>query len=172
MNKTPDVRSVDSFVFGNWKIKRYDVVLPIKIPANDVFIGIDPGTTNLGVCTIESSYATVFQIRMTRNSNPVERIIEARKILNHIVKKGSVTNICVEGASFGDVYRQVELAEIRAACALWGIDRKAEVVIVPPSSIRKKVFGNGSINPKEIWKKYMVGDAADALACAYYLINF
>lgn len=111
------------------------------------------------------------------------RMIESRKLLSSFWNYSFINTyppytfskkgVCIEGASFGDVYRQVELAEIRASAVLWSIEKfyPEDVFLVPPSKIRKKVFGNGSIIGKDVWKKQLSPDAADALACAYYLVD-
>lgn len=159
------------YLHGDWKIKQNNFSFP-KIKSNTMFVGVDPGTTNIGISVLFNGEAKTFQIAVPRNPNPINRMKDAISILEYIINyKNKRIFVCIEGASFGDVYRQVELAEIRAACALWAIEKAELVEIIPPSSIRKKVFGNGSIKAKELWKNLLPGDAADALACSLYLIQ-
>lgn len=161
----------NSFFHGDWKIKQNNFLFP-EINSKKMFVGIDPGTTNIGICVLYGGEAKTFQVVLPRNPNPVNRMKEAVSILDYVVSYSNrKVLVCIEGASFGDVYRQVELAEIRAACTLWAIEKATVVEIVPPSSIRKNVFGNGSIKAKDLWKNLLPGDAADALACACYLVQ-
>lgn len=157
-------------IYGDWIVTKTCIEPPIQLKnTNDVYIGIDPGTTNFGIATLYRCYADTWKVNFKRNSNPVERMLEARNILSKFLTFFGVhTQVTIEGASYGDIYRQVELAEIRAACIWWAVERKINVKIAQPSEIRKAVFGNGTIKGKEIWKDSLSGDAADALVCAYF----
>lgn len=157
-------------IYGDWIVTKIRIEPPINIKnTNDVYIGIDPGTANFGISTLYRGYVDTWKIHFKRKSNPVDRMLEVREILcKFLTFFGTRTYVTVEGASYGDVYRQVELAEVRAACIWWAVDHKIDVKIAQPSEIRKVVFGNGTIKGKEIWKNQLSGDAADALVCAYY----
>lgn len=156
--------------YGDWIVTKISVEPPISIKNKwDVYIGIDPGTVNFGISTLYNGYADTWKIKFKRKSNPVDRMLETIEILCRFVTFfGTRTYVTIEGASYGDIYRQVELAEVRAACVWWAVDHKINVKIAQPSEIRKVVFGNGTIKGKEIWKNQLSGDAADALVCAYY----
>ena len=59
------------------------------------------------------------------------------------------------------------MGQIRAALLLGFYDKGYDFVAeVPPKSIRKKVFGNGNIQPKEFWGKPLNKDESDALSMA------
>lgn len=132
-------------------------------------VGIDPGTVNLGICVFLFRKISVYTIKLNRDKNPVNRMLNTKKILSYLIPYQEYdSKVCIEGASYGDVYRQVELAETRAACVFWGVDYGMDVKIAQPSEIRKAVFGNGTIKGKDVWKGILSGDAADALVCAYY----
>lgn len=164
------VVSTNKEIYGDWIVTKTCIEPPIHIKnTNDLYIGIDPGTTNFGIASLYRGYVDTWKISFKRDKNPVERMLEARRILaKFLTFFGVHTYVTVEGASYGDIYRQVELAEIRAACIWWAVERKIDVKIAQPSEIRKAVFGNGTIKGKEIWKKSLSGDAADALVCAYF----
>jgi len=137
-------------------------------------VGIDPGTTNMGIAVIEgymdNPYAVLYQIKMERDSDPIERMKLAQDIMNQcIFYYHSPMVATIEGSAFSEHYRQTELAEIRAAVALWLVDKGFPTKIVNPMTIRKKVLGNGKLHPDEVWTELKdVPDACQALCCAYY----
>ena len=144
----------------------------MEFPIQNMCLGCDPGSVNLGLALIHqylSPYAELYQIKTTRLPDAVDRIRNIQYILSDCILSFSFKPLAIiEGASFGDRYRQVELAEIRASMALWCLDKGMEVSIVPPQTIRKQVFGSAKIKAHEQWKeleKYK--DAAAALSCAY-----
>lgn len=157
----------------NQKIKAFKVELPIPINSFHQSIGIDPGTTHLGIAVIEghleNPYAYLFQIIMERQDSPINRIKEAQHAMSDCIFWYDPPNYAtIEGASFGAMYRQVELAEIRAAIAIWCMQKGySETYIVPPMTLRKKVLGNGRAIPHEVWTG-LPSDATQALVCAYY----
>ena len=134
-----------------------------------LFIGVDPGTVHLGICVLWETQVTLYQVTITRNDDPIQRIQDAQKVMTDCVHAYPyLATVCIEGASFGDKYRQVELAEQRASIALWGLHRNFEVKIVPPNTIRKKVFGNAKVKAHEVWDN-LPQDCAAALSCALSL---
>ena len=153
---------------GEWKIDKIKVTHPFPLP-KQMCIGIDPGTTNLGVCVFIFNQIITYRVRFKRDKNPVVRMVNTKNILSYLINYNEFdTKACVEGASYGDIYRQVELAEIRAACVFWSLEHGIDVKIAQPSEIRKAVLGNGNIKGKELWKGILSGDAADALVCCYF----
>lgn len=155
-------------IYGGFKVEVIDITPPFPLP-NIMCVGIDPGTTNLGICTFFRDMLRTYKVKLIRDKNPINRMLNTKKALSSCVHyQDYKASVCIEGASYGDVYRQVELAEIRAACVFWALDHGMDVKIAQPSEIRKAVFGNGTIKGKEIWKDVLSGDAADALACAYF----
>jgi len=139
-------------------------------------VGIDPGTTNMGIAIIEgyldNPYAILYQIKLERSSDPVERIKIAQEVMTQCVFwYHSPMVATIEGAAFSSHYRQAELAEIRASIALWCVQKGFPTKIISPMTIRKKVFGNGKLHPDEVWTDLeKTPDAAQALACAYFPI--
>jgi Holliday junction resolvasome RuvABC endonuclease subunit len=165
---TLEVLFKNKFSHGDWIIEQIEIVPPFEIPKGE-FIGLDPGTTNFGICILENNRCRTYKIKSLRDKNPVVRMVNTKNLLSYVINYFQFINyVCIEGASYGDIYRQVELAEIRAASVFWALEHKMEVKIAQPSEIRKRVFGNGTIKGKDIWKKYLSGDAADAVACAYF----
>jgi len=161
---------------------RVEVAIP-EPHHHDTIIGIDPGTTNLGVSIIYDSVlgipAIVYKFKMIRDDTMLERIYTLNNILYHLAYKEDlfsmdiVGDVVIEGAAYGATHRQVELAEQRVAAALWFITRSMEyqdepkIHLIPPKKIRSVVFGNGDTIAEEEWKD-LPKDGATALSCALY----
>jgi Holliday junction resolvasome RuvABC endonuclease subunit len=144
----------------------------MDFPIQNMCLGIDPGTVNMGLAIIHQylyPFAELFQIKMERLPDAVDRIRNIQYLLDDYIHTFSFKPLAViEGSSFGNAYRQVELAEIRASMVLWCLNKGMEVSIIPPQSIKKKVFGSAKIKAHEEWKDLEnYKDAAAALSCAY-----
>jgi hypothetical protein len=75
----------------------------------------------------------------------------------------------IEGSSFGDNFRQVELAEVRSSLAWWLMFNEiGDVQSIPPLSIRKTVFGSAKLKAQDVWDTEIPNDALAALSCLYY----
>lgn len=156
----------------NQKISAFKVELPVPIKNFHQSIGCDPGTTHLGIAVIEgyldNPYAYLFQVELTRDENPINRIKDTQYTMSDCINWYHLPNYAViEGASYYPPYRQVELAEVRAAIALWCMSKGFETFIIPPKEIREKVLGSGKAIPHEVWTG-LPPDATQALVCAYY----
>lgn len=157
----------------NQKIQAYKVELPVPIQSFNQSIGIDPGTTHLGIAVIEGyldhPYAYLFQVTLERDKNPINRIRDAQNAISDCINWYHMPNYAIiEGASYYKaMYRQVELAEVRTAIALWCMNKGFETYIPTPTAIRKKVLGNGKLKPDEVWTG-LPADATQALCCAYF----
>ena len=148
-----------------WKIERFDIEPFEKMPKG-LFIGVDPGTVHLGIAVLWETQVTLYQVSIARSANPIERMQDAQKIMTECIHNYShLATVCIEGASFADKYRQVELAEMRASIAWWGLSKKFRIEILPPNSIRKIVFNNGKLKAHEVWTN-IPHDCAAALSCA------
>jgi len=159
------------------KILELRVELKKEVPDQIHCIGYDPGTVNMGIAEITSrKYANLYQIWMKRDEDQVKRITGLHNVITDCIGKASIyyyktIKVVIEGASFGNPYRQTELGELRGSAVLWFVHNLpyAHIEIVPPSSIRKQVFGSGKVKAHEHWaelEKYP--DACAALSCAYY----
>ena len=131
----------------------------------DKVIGIDPGTTNLGVCIISGASCFVYQCKIPRYKEMLDRANNVQSLLNSILPQ-NLDGYCavIEGASYAKNYRQVELAEIRAVVILLLNKYNIKAQIMPPKTIRKIAWGNGNIvNP---YGKEFPNDCIAALGCA------
>ncbi len=147
----------------------FEVESPYPFP-NKMRIGIDPGTVNLGIAVAQpkSKIVYLYKITLKRHKKALLRLLDVQQVLGHTLGYFSDNAMAIiEGASYGATYRQVELAEVRAAMMLWFHKYNIEPHIVPPSTIRKSTFGHG--RTKNPWDN-LPDDLAAAIGAAYYTI--
>ena len=147
----------------------FEVESPYPLP-NEMRIGCDPGTVHLGIAVVRPNGEAVklYQITLKRHKKALNRLLDVQQVLGHTVGYFFFNTIAIiEGASYGARYRQVELAEVRAAMMLWFHGYNIEPHIVPPSTIRKSTFGHGRI--KNPWDN-LPDDLAASIGCAFYKI--
>ena len=147
----------------------FEVESPFPLP-NEMRIGVDPGTTKLGIAVVRpnNNIVKLYKITLKRHKKALLRLLAVQQVLGHTVGHfGYNTIAIIEGASYGAPYRQVELAEVRAAMMLWFHKYNIEPHIVPPSTIRKQVFGHG--RTKNPWDN-LPDDVSAAIGCAFYTI--
>lgn len=165
----------------NWTVDEYITVPPIELKDFNAYLGIDPGTVNLGMswmCAddIGRDRAKLWQIKITRSDDPVQRIMDINAVLNELIASGwNNGKVTIENAAYAQGFRQVELAEQRAAIISNFLNNSAySIQMAAPMTIRKKVFGSGKIKAHEVWqlegisKTKQPNDALAALSCAYY----
>lgn len=113
-------------------------ILPTK---DDVLvIGIDPGTAHLGLCFVSGQRMTGFEVSIPRRNDTKHRVTDVWNVLYQTstifgLEDFEPNNVFVgiEGAAFSKRFRQVELAEQRAAIISWFIPLGIEsFYIVPP----------------------------------------
>lgn len=132
-----------------------------------VRFGVDPGTTKLGLAYLYKDTAHIYEIKITRDDDPVARILLHQRIMSQCFFMFDADPVMViEGTIYGR-HREAELSEIRASSVLWAIDHQVEPMIVHPLTIRKAVFGNAKLKAEIEWEMKEFPDAASALACAY-----
>ena len=149
-------------------ITAFAVESPYPRP-NKVKYGIDPGTVNIGVAYVHPTpnvAIMLYQIKLELADTTLGRIHAMQDALTRCSLLLELNaEAIIEGASFAARYRQVELAEVRAAAVMWFDRYNITAHVVPPTTIRKQVFGNGKT--KNPWKE-IPDDVAAALGCAYY----
>lgn len=170
--------------YQNWVVDEYNILAPIKLLSFTSFVGIDPGSCNLGLAFLYSDdegedKAKLWQIKIERDANPIQRMMDAKTIIQFVIVPISSHMygrklVVIENAAYAQGFRQVELAEQRAVMAMWLVENFYEVTMIAPMTIRKKVFGSGKIKAHEAWqlagipKNKQPTDALAALSCAYY----
>lgn len=154
-----------------WKID------PLKYFNTDkAYFGFDPGTTNLGIAFRTGYMINLIQVEIQRDKNAVIRMDNLGFVLSylrvHMEELPANTSVVIEGASFGDNFRQAELAECRATITCWMKGHRiSDIHIVPPATIRKAVFGLGRTKAHQFWTDLEIpipNDALAALSCLYY----
>lgn len=147
-----------------WQIQK-----PTPLPKG--LLGIDPGTTHLGIAYTCAEELWLMQVNLQRCPKAGERVQLMYRLLEEVrawIEPYFFLGV-IEGAAFGERYRQVELAEARAAMALWLMHHGHRVEIVPPISIRKTVFGSVKVRAHDYWDNSEIeNDALAALSCLYY----
>jgi len=156
------------------EIQKIKIPLPLPITRFVMSVGCDPGSVNMGIAIIEgyldNPYAVLYQIKMERNGDPIERMKLVQEVMSQCIFYYQEPMIAtIEGSAFSKGFRQTELAEIRAAVALWLMGKGFPTAIVNPMTIRKKVLGSAKLKPHEVWTDLAkIPDAAQALCCACF----
>jgi hypothetical protein len=140
-----------------------------------MLIGVDPGTVNLGIAVLDIPNginlvyeAQLYQVRFAQRAiNTLGRIKAVQEILDQIRIPKFQKSVIIEGASYGDKYRQVEMEDVRASAVIWFDKHNACCQVIAPNTIRKNAFGSAKIVAHEYWKELSkYPDAAAALSCA------
>jgi len=162
----------------DWTVDKYQIAAPIPFTSFSQFAGCDPGSVNLGLSKFinidDKDIAILWQIKLTRFDNPVERISLYEIITNEFLSVHNVNIMTIENSAYAKGFRQTELAEQRAIIAHVCMKNNCEVQMIAPNQIRKAVFGSGNIKAHEEWqlegipKSKQPNDALAALSCAYY----
>lgn len=129
-------------------------------------VGIDPGSRHMGITIIEKVSTVSMEVLVNQSDDPIERMEMVRKVIVDNVPRPNHGFALVEGSSHGEVYGQTQLAEARASAMMALKVRGFVIKVMPPSSIRKKVFGNGKTRGEDFWKKQIAPNAASSLVCA------
>ena len=138
--------------------------------------GIDPGV-NFGLTVIEGNRVLVFNGALISNPTPGKQGFIAYQFLRSIMASYDYSHtqalLVIEGAAYGAPFRQVELSEIRTAFYMAAAisDLFSDVVIKPPTSIRKAVFGGGKVQAGDEWPT-LNHNAADSLSIALYAAQY
>lgn len=128
--------------------------------------GIDPGSRHMGYTRIEKEITYCYEILLPTEKNPMECMLNIDKVLDTLIPRHYEVDqpLYIEGASHGEKFGQVRLAEARAMAMIAFSQRNDTVSVFAPSSIRKTVFGKGILRAEEVWKKILPPNAASSLA--------
>lgn len=149
------------------QVQYSEIVLPLLLTKNTKYCGFDPGTKNFGIAIIYGNIGEIYQVKITTSRDPIIRIKDIQEILEAVHPVIANTVVVIEGAAFRGGFRQQELAEMRAAIAIYSLKFTELISFAAPMSVRKLVFGKGTIKPQEVWSG-LSNDALAALSCAYY----
>lgn len=149
-------------------ILRY-ISIEHEYPVYERYVGLDSGTRHLGLAELDTHFINLWEITIIRDDTTGKRIQHIWNIMTSLLSDPKT--VVIEGASYADRFRQVELQDIRCGATSWAMNRlgNIEVMTVPPLTIRKTVFGSGKI--KNPWTELGIpNNAAAALGCALYPI--
>lgn len=136
-----------------------------------VQMGFDTGTTHVGFAIIDpcQDTAVLHEISLNRVKDPMKRINAIQFILSDCeICFPASYDVIIEGSAFSKTYRQTELAEIRTSAALWFKRYGGRCRFISPMTIRKQVFGKGTLKAHDVWTG-IEPNALAALACAFYV---
>ena len=135
--------------------------------------GIDPGV-KFGLTVMEGKKVWLFHGSLISDPTPGRQGLISYGFLLEVIESfqdvhSGDPNLVIEGAAYGAPFRQVELSEIRTAFYLAASLSRMflDVIIKPPSTIRKAVFGNGKTQAMDEYPT-LNHNAADSLAMALY----
>ncbi len=136
--------------------------------------GIDPGV-NFGVVHIIDEQVLVLHGALTKEEKPGQYAIHADNFMMNMARTFSPTIewICIiEGAAYNKTFGQVGLEEVRIGFFLGARRSKLfnDVRIVPPATIRKRVFADHLKQAGDVWPK-LNHNGADALSMALYSLE-
>lgn len=130
------------------------------------YVGIDPGTTHLGIAVTYHKIVDLYEIELLQRKNSIQIISSVWQLMSWLSPSYDIASITIEGASYNATHGQVQLETVRSAFVGWAIMRNIDANVVPPKTVRKVAFGNG--NTKNPWKGEIPDNAAAALGCALY----
>jgi hypothetical protein len=131
-------------------------------------IGIDPGA-NFGITYISELEFSVYNGVMP-SAEHQEYGVRAYDLIKQFCHDNCLTSgdaAILEGASYGDSYGQVGLAEIRFGFFLGMRHVGLDPIIVAPATPRRTVLGNGRLQPMDIFP-ILNHNAADSLVLALH----
>ena len=156
-----------------YKTKSWAAIYPMD--CRYVSVGIDPGQNfGLAIWTPPDELG-VMCATLPKQAEKWLYGFLAFKIMELILSGNE--KVVVEGAVFkpakssgGPLYGEANLAYIRAGFFMGAMKAGCGVLVRPPATIRKAVFGAGTTQASEIWP-LLNHNAADAVAMALYAIQ-
>lgn len=151
---------------------QYGLVTLLGITNNKCcFVGIDPGSRNMGIAILHGRKASLYQIELSYRGGAAERVQNIMQVVKEIVGTERVEAACIEQAAYAALYGQTTLAEARTA-ALVALQQgnTGPIYVETPKHIRLIVFGSGNTRSQELWPD-ILPDAGSALGCALYALR-
>lgn len=164
---------MDLDIDGN-TVSMFVIPLPDKfqLPCDGTsFYGIDPGYKHIGFSTISGITGFCYEITCRDFFDQMDRATALKNMMSKLISTNSRHPepkwIIMEGSSHAEKFGQTSLAEARLSLAL-GASEFGIVKFVPPSTIRKYVFGKGNLRGEDVYKNELPPNAAASLGCACY----
>lgn len=154
--------------------------LAVPLSRRGTYVGIDPGGTNLGIAVIKYNAVHLYQLKLPSHLDVIERIMYVQKAFDYTFQHiKHIQTACVEQAAYASPYGNVGLGEARTTLVIKLLEQKIpHILVTPPSSIRKEVFGHGKTKAQDYWKPLYapvtpkgdnhIDDGWSALGCAFY----
>lgn len=156
-----------------WELDLPDVLHVAHKHRTNLF-GYDPGTIHFGIAWTNLNRVMLAQAELERAKDSVQRMNDLSAVLVALSLSMSwslphAVHV-IEGASYSDKFRQVELAEARTTIKWWTDRMKpGSCHILQPNTIRKQVFQNAVMMAHNYWDADDINyDALAALSCLYY----
>jgi len=159
-------------ILGTFQRFEFDLEAPYHRHGADIYIGIDPGSRHMGLTILKSDgLGETYEIELPTQPDALSKMHVVRKMMEWILDKelGLITQpiyAVIEGSGYSMPFGQTELAEARAVAMLTLDSYGIKVNVIPPTSIRKKVFGSAKIHAEDLWKELIPPNAASSIACA------
>jgi hypothetical protein len=134
-------------------------------------VGVDPGV-NLGITLIDHENVRIFHGKLkTLREQRIGYSVMAHDLLVNLIDeyKMSKATFVLEGAAFNKTFGQVQLAEVRTGYYIAMKHYSEEIAIPAPMSVRKKVCGDGRVQPGDLWPN-VNHNACDSLSIALYAV--
>ncbi|MBE0573329.1 hypothetical protein IH575_00295 [Candidatus Dojkabacteria bacterium] len=148
-----------------------DVAYP-DFPTGHLFIGVDPGV-NFGITIISETVLEVVYGKLPHKDKFVGK--ESEQLIQQMDKeyqfsryyKPDQLHVYVESAAFKSQYGQVLLEQIRYGFVqgFTPFVKPENLQYIPPSTARKKAFGNGNLSGKDLFPN-INNNGADSIGVA------
>jgi len=128
--------------------------------------GVDPGQ-HFGVTFLAQPHLHIYYGVMTKKPESFMYGRLAKELYGNLVGRGLQVGswfekVLVEGAAYASTYGQVALAYNRLGWISGAQEYSLSVHVLPPDSIRKRVFGNAKVHGGDVWVG-MNDNAADSI---------
>lgn len=124
------------------------------------YLGIDPSARGTGLALIikqekEPEYQISIRVQPPAEMRGAERLAFIFAAVSTFLAENNVTTLtrtCVEGASLYSVNKETVLSEVRGVLYLLSyLTGGCEPSVIPPSTLKKFVTGNGGASKEEVW---------------------
>lgn len=164
---------------GEATIQHYELVISPEFhqyKRRGQFIGIDPGSAKCGLSIIsgETMRAHCFEIRFLPCDDMIHKMYRVIEVFFALEEKYAALDryVVVEGADYGSVFGQADLAMARALETYAFSAPEARMKILAPKKIRSITFRNGDKRAEEVWRFLPPNLASSLCAAISGLISF
>ena len=114
-------------------------------------LGIDPGTKHLGMAVIELDHLLYQGVEVLSGGNePVRRLMEARTLIRRLIDDFQPAVLAIEKTFIGSNKNAALLNVLADECQAQARARDIEVLPLAPSTVKKRVAGDGRASKREV----------------------